>query len=337
MHAPATQMPAHSQATVHTESYVLLHRLKAAEEERDSLRVEVQQLRLKCAAADLVHIQVQVVEEVKLEINVQQERSSVWNAQLASERLPDGCSTVQISAPPSKQLPSEAGRRLTANGMRRVFPSPQQQCSTAQQPSGSEWVFAGLPFAAGSSRDAAHAAAADFAAQQLSMPDAAQRLTVLRVSGQRDGLAVVKLADRATERSLCNAKALLPRDCGVSIFRSLPPEQRAAAALLRQTQRQAALLTAADVAEARRAAKAALDFARQRTFERRTSYTPSAFRPLHAFTPIGIPSFYSVLHDEAASDASPDANTLTEGSTPPPAEAPAAKLAPPTAVCIDAR
>jgi len=54
------------------------------------------------------------------------------------------------------------------------------------------------------------------------MADTAQIIQVVPVSSQRAGVAIVRLADRDTERALRSAKALLLGDCSVSIFRSLP-------------------------------------------------------------------------------------------------------------------
>ena len=166
------------------------------------------------------------------------------------------------------------------------------------------------------------------------MADAAPLITVLRVSGHRDGLAVIRLADRSVERAMRSAKALLPHDCPVSIYRSLPPEQRGAAAQLRLARRQEQLLTPQEVATARRAAKAALDFARQRIADQRRSPIHRALRPPPVAVPLGVPSFFSVLHDEPAPTVSPDAQAPAEGSTPPTA---AAAAEPTTTMPADAR
>jgi len=121
---------------------------------------------------------------------------------------------------------------------------------------------------------------------------------------------------------LRSAKALLLGDCPVSIFRSLPPEQRSAAAMLRQARRQQQLLAPEEVAAARRAAEDALEFARRHAADKRRSPRHRAFCSPPAAAPLGAPSRFSVLHDESAPDGPvPDAETPAEGSTPPTAAA----------------
>ena len=154
---------------------------------------------------------------------------------------------------------------------------------------------------------------ADFATQQLQMADAAQQLEVVRVSARSDGLAVIRLPSLAVERTLRTAKAKLPHGCMVSIFRSVPPEQRGAAAFLRQAQRQQPLLTAEEVAVAHGAAHAALAFARQRIAIGRRTSGPFASCPLPVVAPLGTPSFYSILHDEPVPDASADDTDPLQG------------------------
>lgn len=249
----------------------------------------------------------------------------------SAERHADAAASCATPPPAASSPPAAATAAVpAASAAPARLPAAarsSQQHRPAAQPGGFDWVFSGLGFAAGSSREVAHAAASAFAEQQLSMADAASSLQVLRVSDRSDGLAVIRLPDRAVERSLRSAKAALPRSCGVCIFRSLPPEQRGAAAQLRRAERQLQLLTAEEVATARRTANAAVEFALQRIAgaRGRRASGPIAFSPAPVLEHLGTPSCYSVLHDEPVSSASAGAAEASLGDSPatPPA-APAA-------------
>ena len=148
------------------------------------------------------------------------------------------------------------------------------------------WVFSGLDFAAGSSIDAATAAVQGFCASKLCLQHAAQHVTVTRVSKQKTGLAIVSIDDGAFVRRMCSAKARLPRTCGISIFESVAPQHRDAAAQQRRSQHHTAQ-GPPSVAEARRAAAAAMAFAKQHIAPRRQRW-PSALGPHPAVAPLGI-------------------------------------------------
>lgn len=318
--ASSTQAAASSQPITHAQYFAVLQRCMEAEDEADRLLTENVKLR-----ADRVCLVVQVQEVITLDIRV-------WDATLAPS---------DMRLPASSGLTASSGMRHTLRSGKTAdtparpasgpaaaatasphSPQQQQQQPAPAQPSSREWVFSGLPLAASSSRDAAHAAVSEFASQRLGMADAAQTIHVVRVSSQRAGVAIVRLADRDTERALRSAKALLLGDCPVSIFRSLPPEQRSAAAMLRQARRQQQLLAPEEVAAARRAAEDALEFARRHAADKRRSPRHRAFCSPPAAAPLGAPSRFSVLHDESAPDGPvPDAETPAEGSTPPTAAA----------------
>ena len=168
---------------------------------------------------------------------------------------PKAASTVMLSPPPQQQQQQQTPLRK----QQRRAHSP-----STTQPSGSDWVFANLPFAAASSPEVAHAAVTQFAATQLGMSGAALQFSITRVSQQRAGLAIVRLADSDSERALRGAKTKLPSSCEVSIFRSLPPEQRQTAAMQRQSQRQSGFISTQEAAAARNAATDAVAFARTR-------------------------------------------------------------------------
>ena len=318
--ASSTQAAASSQPITHAQYFAVLQRCMEAEDEADRLLAENVELR-----ADRVCLVVQVQEVITLDIRV-------WDATLAPSdiRLPassgltasSGLRHTLRSGKTADTPPTPASGPAAAATDSPHSPQQQQQQPAPAQPSSREWVFSGLPLAASSSRDAAHAAVSEFASQRLGMADAAQTIQVVRVSSQRAGVAIVRLADRDTERALRSAKALLLGDCPVSIFRSLPPEQRSAAAMLRQARRQQQLLAPEEVAAARRAAEDALEFARRHAADKRRSPRHRAFCSPPAAAPLGAPSRFSVLHDESAPDGPvPDAETPAEGSTPPTAAA----------------
>lgn len=96
---------------------------------------------------------------------------------------------------------------------------------------------------------------------KLCLRDAAQHVTVNRVSKQKTGLAVVSIDDGTFVRRMCSAKARLPRTCAISIFESVAPQHRDAAAQQRRRQ-QPAVQNPPSVADARRAAEDAVAFAK---------------------------------------------------------------------------
>lgn len=317
-HASASQHPSEfgthvsssSQSPFHAELASLLMRVRTAEDEAARLRAQV-----AASDADRVRIVVQVTEVVSLTVQVVEAPAASCGVAQAAGPKP----TAALGEPPAQAI-SWAVPPMPASGPAAAAAAPphgSERQQPAPAPQSPDWVISGLDFAAGSSRDAAHTAVADFTAESLGMADATPLITVLRVSGHRDGLAVIRLADRTVERAMRSAKALLPQDCPISIYRSLPPEQRGAAAQLRLARRQEQLLTPQEVATARRAAKAALDFARQRIADQRRSPIHRAFRPPPVAVPLAVPSCFSVLHDESAPTASLDAQAPAEGFTPP--------------------
>jgi len=310
-----THVSSSSRSPSHAELASLLMRVRAAEDEAARLRAQA-----SASDADRVRIVVQVTEVVNLTVQVVEAPTASSGAAQPAFPKP----TVAPGEPHAQAISRAAPPTPASGPAAAAAPPPhssQQQQQPAPAPQSLDWVISGLDFAAGSSRDAAHAAVADFATESLGMADAAPLITVLRVSGHRDGLAVIRLAGRSAERAMRSAKALLPHDCRVSIYRSLPPEQRGAAAQLRLARRSEQHLTPQEVATARHAAKAALDFARRRLADQRRSPSHRAFRPPPVAVPLGVPSFFSVLHDESASTASPGAQAPAEGFTPPTAVA----------------
>ncbi len=341
----------------------LLERCRASEElaarqqaelvslsaERDALRAECDDLRAErdslmthsaeqaAALADLASAIESSAKPVHLTLQVHE-------AAMPSITTPhaEATSATSASAPPSQQqqqqqpppqgvpsqLRKQAGGTPAAAAPRSSRQQrPRQQTQTQAAPSSSlEWVFAGLDFPAGSTHEVAAAAVTDFATQQLQMADATQQLQVVRVSARSDGLAVIRLQSLATERTLRTAKAKLPHGCMVSIFRSVPPEQRGAAAFLRQAQRQMPLLTSEEVDAAHSAARAALAFARQRIAAEQRTTGPLASRPSPVVAPLGAPSFFSILHDEPVPDASADDTELLQGNGSAAASAPSASF-----------
>ena len=120
---------------------------------------------------------VQVQEVITLDIRV-------WDATLAPSgtRLPassgltasSGLRHTLRSGKTADTPPTPVSGPAAAATASSHSPQQQQQQPAPAQPSRREWVFSGLPLAAGSSRDAAHAAVAEFASQRLGMADAAQ-------------------------------------------------------------------------------------------------------------------------------------------------------------------
>ena len=325
----------------------VLHRCKAAEDmaarrqaelvslraECDVLRVERDALRAErdsllthsasqaAAVADLASAVESAAEPVHIILQVHE-------AAMPSTTIPHAevTSAVSVSSPPQQHLPppgvpsqlraqpaSTPAAALPRNARQRQQQPRQQQRTQMAPPSSREWVFAGLDFPADSTHEQAAAAVAGFAVQQLQMADAAQQLQVVRVSARRDGLAVVRLRSPATERTLRTAKAKLPDGCTVSIFRSVPPEQRGAAAFLRQAQRQQPLLAAEEVAAARSAARAALAFARRRVAAARQDPGPLASCPPPAVAPLGACLYTSIIPNEHVLHASADDTEPSQG------------------------
>ena len=197
---------------------------------------------------------------------------------------PKAASTVMLSPPPQQQQQQQTPLRK----QQRRAHSP-----STTQPSGSDWVFTNLPFAAASSPETAHAAVTQFAATQLGMSGAALQFSITRVSQQRTGLAVVRLADSDSERALRGAKTKLPSSCEVSIFRSLPPEQRQTAAMQRQSQRQSGFISTQEAAAARNAARDAVAFARTRLAIARSPGSNGTLSPVAP--DFCMPNSYAVL------------------------------------------
>lgn len=199
---------------------------------------------------------------------------------------PKAASTVMLSPPPP--APQQQQQQTPLRKQQRQAHSP-----STTQPSGSDWVFANLPFAAASSPEVAHAAVTQFAATQLGMSGAALQFSITRVSQQRAGLAIVRLADSDSERALRGAKTKLPSSCEVSIFRSLPPEQRQTAAMQRQSQRQSGFISTQEAAAARNAARDAVAFARTRLAIARSPGSNGTLSPVAP--DFCMPNSYAVL------------------------------------------
>ena len=211
------------------------------------------------------------------------------------QSAPKAASAVMLSQPPP--APQQQQRQRQQQQQQQQTPLRKQQRQAhlppTTQPSSRDWVFANLPFAAASSPEIAHAAVTQFAATQLGMTGAAQQFSITRVSQQRAGLAVVRLADSDSERALRDAKSKLPSSCEVSIFRSLPPEQRHSAAMQRKSQRQAGFISTQEAAAARNAARDAEAFARTRLGKARS---PGSNRTLNPVAPdFCMPNSFAVL------------------------------------------
>jgi hypothetical protein len=218
-------------------------------------------------------------------------------------------------APPDQQHKQKQHQLHTPQQSQLQQTSLQQQHAQQRQPSGSDWVMSGLSFAAGSERETAKAAAIAFMVSQLNMADAAQQVSIVRVSRLIPGLAVIRLADSDSERAMRSAKAKLPSSCQVSIYRSLPPEQRRAAAMLRQSQRQPQYITAEEAAAARSAANSAAAFARSRLAAAARSSGSS--RTLSLAAPdFVMPNSFAVLEPGPVSDAVPDAASPAAADVP---------------------
>jgi hypothetical protein len=310
-----------------------------------SLEAEVLQLQLDVAAQRQAALQ-QECQPVMLVINVQQPElnSSSQEQQTAPEQhhaaqqqhaapapaAPSRQPTSSAAAPEAAlpQQPAATNRPSTSS-----TDTQQQQRLSARSSStvSTAWVFCGLDFAAGSSSDVAAAAIQEFCMSKLALHDAAQHVTVSRVSKQKTGLAVVSVNDGAFVRRMCSAKARLPSTCRVSIFESVAPQRRDAAAQLRRSQHQTA--QAADaVADARRAAADAVVFVQQHLVPRRHR-RPSALGPHPAAAPLGIASRFAVLPVEPTSHMPSGDPTPAEGSSPSPAKAPATPTPTPNHVC----
>lgn len=307
-----------------------------------SLEAEVQQLKLEAAAHQQAALQ-QQCQPVKLVIHVQQPQpnSSSQEQQMAPDRqhaAPEQHAAPAPAAPSSQPATSATAsaaalpQQPTATSRPSIDPQQQPRLPARSSSTGSAaWVFSGLDFAAGSSSDVAAAAVQGFCTSKLCLQDAAQHITVMRVSKQKTGLAVVSIDDGAFVRRMCSAKARLPRTCGVSVFESVAPQRRDAAAQLRRSQHHAAQ-DAAPVANARRAAADAMQFAQHHLAPRRQR-RPSALGPHPAVAPIGIASRFAVLPVEPTSHTSPGGPTLAEGTSPSPAKAPATPKPTPNHVC----
>ncbi len=298
-------------ASAREDSGRLKAELAASQDVCDSLRTE---LALRAVGTDaVVHVVIQVTEAPPSPSNTDTTQSvshaptvqvpvrgsaasspaaaAAAAAAVQPQPAPKAASTVMLSppspAPQQRQQPQQQ-QQTPLRKQQRQAPSP-----STTQPSGSDWVFANLDFAAASSPETAHAAVTKFAATQLGMTDAAQQLSIKRVSQQRAGLAVVRLAGSHSERALRGAKTKLPSSCKVSIFRSLPPEQRHTAAMQRQSQRQPGFISTQEAAAARNAARNAVAFACTRLA---TARSPGGNRTLSPVAPdFCSPNSYAVL------------------------------------------
>ena len=297
-------------ASAREESGRLQAELAASQDVCDSLRTE---LALRAEGTDaVVRVVIQVTETPPSPsaINITQSAShapdtiqvplrgnaasspaaAAATAAVRPQPAPKAASTLMLSPPsPAPQQRQQQQQQQT--------PSRKQQrqahSASTTQPSGSDWVFANLPFAADSSPEIAHAAVTQFAATQLGMTGAALQFSIKRVSQQRAGLAVVRLADSNSERALRGAKAKLPSSCKVSIFRSLPPEQRQSAAMQRQSQRQSGFISTVEAAAARNAARDAVAFACTRLGSARSPGSNRTLSPVAA--DFSMPNSYAVL------------------------------------------
>jgi hypothetical protein len=209
-------------------------------------------------------------------------------AAVQPQPAPKAASTVMLSPPP----PAPQQQQQQQTPLRKQ--QRQAHLPSTTQPPGSDWVFTNLPFAAASSPEIALAAVTQFAATQLGMTGAAQQFSIKRVSQQRAGLAVVRLADSDSERALRGAKTKLPSSCKVSMFRSLPPEQRQTAAMQRQSQRQSGFISTQEAAAARNAARDAEAFARTRLATARSPGSNGTLRPVAP--DVCMPNSYAVLN-----------------------------------------
>ena len=287
-------------ASAREESRRLKAELAASQDVCDSLRTE---LALRTQGTDaVVHVVIQVTEtspspgatnttqsgshaptvQAPMRGNAASSTAAATAAAAVQPQpAPKAASTVVLSPPPQQQ-------QTPLRKQQRQAHSP-----STTQPSGSDWVFTNLPFAAASSPETAHAAVTQFAATQLGMSSAALQFSITRVSQQRAGLAIVRLADSDSERALRGAKTKLPSSCEVSIFRSLPPEQRQTAAMQRQSQRQSGFISTQEAAAARNAARDAVAFARTRLA---TARSPGSNGTLSPVAPdFCMPNSYAVL------------------------------------------
>lgn len=294
---------------------------RAAEAAYRAAQASLDALKAQCAAADSQTVRLQIhVTEASVEPAQAPPRAPLPAPRAPSlaaphaatcTKAPSCATTAQAAAPPAQRRATIA-KASQRNQPQRSQPAQQQPA----QSGGRAWVFQGLPCAADCDVAAATADVRRFAAEHLSMPAAAQQsLQVLRTSPRIDGLAIVSVADGSAERELCRAKARLPASCGVSIYRSLPPRQRAVAAKQRRAP-QPRLSTADAVSEARRAAAEAVAFARDSLdAERRRKFQGGPRTPLTP-TPLGVPSRFSVLPIEPTSVLSPAAPSWTPTSNP---------------------
>ena len=311
-------------------SYVC--RIASLEAENSQLQLEVAALRHAASQQECQPIMLAIiVQQPELNSNSQEQQTAPKQQHAAPEQH-----EAPAPAAPSPQFatPAPALRQQSATASKSSSKGPQQQPRPQARSSSNRstaWVFSGLDFAAGSSIDVATAAVQGFCTSKLSLQHAAQHVTVTRVSKQKTGLAVVSIDDGAFVRRMCSAKARLPRTCGISIFESVAPQHRDAAAQQRRSQDHTAQ-GPPSVAEARRAAAAAVAFAKQHIAPCRQR-RPSAIGPHPAVAPLGIASRFAVLPVEPTSHTLSDDPTPAEGSPPTPAKASASPTPTPNHVC----
>lgn len=297
-----------------------------------SLEAENAALRLAASQQDCQPVMLVItVQQPELNSSSQEQQTALEQQHAAPEQL-----VAPTPAAPSSQLakPATALPQRPATASRASSEDPQQQPRLQARSSSNgsaAWVFSGLDFAAGSNSDVATAAVQGFCMSKLCLQDAAQHVSVTRVSKQKTGLAIVNIDDGTFVRRMCSAKARLPRTCGISIFESVAPQHRNAAAQQRRSQHQTAQ-DAPTVVAARRAAADAVAFAQQHIAPRRQR-RPSALGPHPAVAPLGIASRFAVLPVEPTSHTLSDDPTPAEGSPPIPAKASATTMFTPNHVC----
>lgn len=330
-HDAACSRPSNSGAVSVTEVAALLQQLQAARAESDQLRMELIASRDVCNSLrtemhDLrtqgtdavVRVVIQVTEAPPTPSISRSEGNSLHPP---SQPLSRGSGTPLAAASVVQTSKSTQQHRQEQQHQHHTLRQPssqhtphltpqQQQHSQQRQPIGGDWVMSGMAFAAGSKCETAKAAVTDFMVGQLSMANAARQISIMRVSHFTPGLAVVRLADRDTERAMRSAKAKLPSSCRVSIYRSLPPEQRHAAAKLRHSQHVPPVqyITTEEAATARSAADGAVAFARSRLAAAARSSDSNRF-PRPGVLDVLMPNRFVVLETAAAVDAVPAAGS----------------------------
>ena len=240
-----------------------------------------------------VHIEGLQVQIANLQSLADARQGSAESAQSAVQLVDRVTEPPPASQPAAAKLHSQASSQQRRQQQRAPQHQPMQPMAQPRggQPGDRRWVIQNLDFVAGSSAQVALGSIKDFARPHAGMLDAFEGVHIVRVSTQSDGLAVVKLRDAAAEQQMRSAKATLPRNCKISIFRSLPPEQRAAARRLQSTQDGQSYFSDDDVRAVRESAAAALGFARSRLLNRQPgSRAPPPIPSRHSDVPASCPS-----------------------------------------------